>query len=277
MRRGRCRIIASTLGCLVCDKTLTCFLFKTVQMLITMHVALLAFYFNMLIYVEIDVCVVPNWSYVMICDRMFNLKTTCVKKKYLWLIFYLYIWHKFVLFRVGFCFVLCRTFTAGLDWPAECWKRFGKIDFYLFIFFFFFLNLQCEIIETKNAHMFDSWEFCFYCGRFCFGPNDPEGLDPAFETQHTKNCRWVQRWVSENSAAIFCLWLVFKINPEITFFFFVWLQQYCGATWVCADRVSGKILQKRWMNQKEFQRLADDQPWGSSSWPSPPSFFPPLL
>lgn len=140
MRRGRCRIIASTLGCLVCDKTLTCFLFKTVQMLITMHVALLAFYFNMLIYVEIDVCVVPNWSYVMICDRMFNLKTTCVKKKYLWLIFYLYIWHKFVLFRVGFCFVLCRTFTAGLDWPAECWKRFGKIDFYLFIFFFFFFK-----------------------------------------------------------------------------------------------------------------------------------------
>lgn len=77
--RRRCRIIASTLVCLVCDKTLTCFLFKTVQMLITMHVALLAFYFNMLIYVEIDVCVVPNWSYVMICDRKFNLKTTCVK------------------------------------------------------------------------------------------------------------------------------------------------------------------------------------------------------
>lgn len=48
-------------------------------MLISMHVALLAFYFNMLIYVEIDVCVVPDWSYVMICDRKFNLKTTCVK------------------------------------------------------------------------------------------------------------------------------------------------------------------------------------------------------
>lgn len=32
----------------------------------------------MLIYVEIDVCVVLNWSYVMICDRKFNLKT-CVK------------------------------------------------------------------------------------------------------------------------------------------------------------------------------------------------------
>lgn len=77
--RGRCRIIASTLVCLVCDKAQTCFLFKTVQMLITMHVALLTFYFKTLIYVEIDVCVVPNWSYVMICDRKFNLKTTCVE------------------------------------------------------------------------------------------------------------------------------------------------------------------------------------------------------
>lgn len=41
--------------------------------------SIISFYFNMLIYVEIDVCVVPNWSYVMICDRKFNLKTTCVK------------------------------------------------------------------------------------------------------------------------------------------------------------------------------------------------------
>lgn len=40
--------------------------------------------------------------------------------------------------------------------------------------------------------------------RFLLGPSDWEGLDPAF--------------LAQNSAAIFCPRLVFKINPEIFFF-----------------------------------------------------------
>lgn len=153
-------------------------------MLITMHVALLAFYFNMLIYVEIDVCVVPNWSYVMICERRFNLKTTCVKKKYLWLIFYLYIWHKFVLFRLVFVSSFAEPSQLGWTGLLNVGSISGKlISTYSF---FFFLNLQCEIIETRNAHV---WlvRILFLLREILFGPNDPEGLDPAFETQHTKN------------------------------------------------------------------------------------------
>lgn len=107
----------------------------------------------MLIYVEIDVCVVPNWSYVMICDRKFNLKTTCVKSN-ICDSFSIYISDVnlyFFLVCFGFVFfVFCRSFTAGLDWLAECREKFRKTYLYLFIFFF---NLQCEIIETKNAHI----------------------------------------------------------------------------------------------------------------------------
>lgn len=79
MVRGRSGIIVSTLVCRVCDNKLTCFLFKNSKHVNNDACSIISFYFNMLIYVEIDVCVVPNWSYVMICDRKFNLKTTCVK------------------------------------------------------------------------------------------------------------------------------------------------------------------------------------------------------
>lgn len=88
----------------------------------------------MLISVEIDVCVVPNWSYVMICDRNFNLKTTCVKSN-ICDSFSIYISDVKLL---SFCFVFvvfCRSFTAGLDWLAECREKFRKTDLYLFIFF----------------------------------------------------------------------------------------------------------------------------------------------
>lgn len=147
--RGRCRIIASTLVCLVCDKTLTC-LFKTVQMLITMHVALLAFYFNMLIYVEIDVCVVPNWSHVMICDRKFNLKTTCVKS-IICDSFPIYISDINFYFLGLFLFRLLWNLHSWVGLPCWMWEAFS--EHWFLPIHLCFSNLQCEIIETKNAHV----------------------------------------------------------------------------------------------------------------------------
>lgn len=93
---------------------------------------------------------------MMICDRKFNLKTTCVKSN-ICDSFSIYI-ADINVYLFWFCFVFldfCRSFTAGLDWLAECREEFRKTDLYLFIFFCFvlFLNLQCEIIETKNAHI----------------------------------------------------------------------------------------------------------------------------
>lgn len=185
-------------------------------MLITMHVALLAFYFNMLIYVEIDVCVVPNWSYVMICERRFNLKTTCVKKKYLWLIFYLYIWHKFVLFRLVFVSSFAEPSQLGWTGLLNVGSVSGKlISTYSFFFFksamWDYRDKECTRLTRENS--------VFTAGDFVRAKRSRGSRPSVWDAAHQK-CRWVQRWLGKNSAAIFYPRLVFKINPEITFFFF---------------------------------------------------------
>lgn len=103
----------------------------------------------MLISVEIDVCVVPNWSYVMICDRKFNLKTTCVKSN-ICDSFSIYIsdvnFYPFVLFLLSFVDPSQLGWTGLLNVERNSEKLICTYSF-------FKKNLQCEIIETKNAHI----------------------------------------------------------------------------------------------------------------------------